>query len=626
MLVLVLFFMGGIEVERKEKHKKSRFRWIISGLRRVHLIRRLQISSVMLPVITCLIIIFLMSISAYSVIRRNELEHVKMTEDMIQYNLNTFLESILTPLNALSTKTSFVSLVNDYNDVIENNNWSRYTSGVADEVFAYYADNTDIHSVEITGKQTSIISFPNHITAGNLDKSELMRTMMDSSQRIVSFGNIFLEQSRLYNDKCDKRIVVGVQIKSQLRGEVIGALFISIDSEKFLEKITMGMENSLYNIVISTAEGTPVAASICEDETGNLNEVIWNLPQENGEFLRVDHTRYLTCQSETKLLQWKVYILTNYDKMINRLIRQIILCILIAFLLVIVLSIITFFVSESVIQPINRLVNTMKKAELTTDTAYLEPDGADELTYLVKSFNEMSAKIHTLFLKNMEAQDQNRKIELDSLQAQINPHMLYNTLDSINWMAYLSGTNKICDIIQNLSNFYRLTLNQGKIFHTLEDELNQVECYLKLEQFVYDQAISYTIERNDNLPAEKIPRIILQPIVENAIMHGFTSSELVVKVATAHIPGYLLITVQDNGIGIPYLENQEIPVKEVQTNTESYGLNNIDERIRLIYGSKYGITLQNGQEYGLKVSVYLPDQLLSETEQMEEKDDNLNCG
>ncbi|MDC7288027.1 histidine kinase [Blautia schinkii] len=601
-------------MDKNDSSNKTRFKWIITGLRRIHLIRRLQISSVLLPVITCLIIISLMGISAYSVIRRNELEHVKLTEDMIQYNLNVFLESILTPLNALSTKTSFISLVDDYNDVIENNNWTRYSSGVSDEIFAYYADNTDIHSVEITGKQNSIVFFPSNITAGNLEKSEMMKRIMTSSQRIVSYGNIALEQAKLYSNKSENRIVVGVQIKSQLRGEVIGALFISIDPEHFLEKITMGMENSLYNIVISTADGTPVTASICEDEAENLSDVIWNLPPVNEEFMRVNHTRYLTCLSETKLLQWKVYILTNYDQMLSRLIQQIILCIIIAFVLVIVLSIITFFVSESVIQPVNRLVNTMKMAELTTDTAYLEPDGSDELTYLVKSFNEMSEKIHTLFEKNMEAQDQNRKIELDSLQAQINPHMLYNTLDSINWMAYLSGTDKICDIIQNLSNFYRLTLNQGKIFHTLDDELNQVECYLKLEQFVYDQAIRYTIERNENVRAERIPRIILQPIVENAIMHGFTSSELVVRIGTFHIRGYLLITVQDNGIGIPSLETKEMSVKEVQTNTASYGLNNIDERIRLIYGSNYGITLKNGQDCGLIVSIYLPDQLLSETE------------
>lgn len=606
-------------MEEKIRRQKM-FEKIILKLRKIHLIYRLQIISVILPVIICMTIIILLGISSYSAIRKNELKHVKMTEDMIRYNVNSFLESILTPINALTTKTSFIALVDNYNDVIESNNWTGYTGGISDEIFAYYADNTEINSVEIVGEKKSITFFPANITAGELEKSEFMKEMITSQRRIRCFGKTYAEALRTSQNKKREYIIIGVQIKSRVKGDVIGALFVAIDSDKFLKKITMEMEESIYNIIIKTSDGTPVAAKICENEELNLKEKLWKLPQTQKELLKVNQTRYLTSQSVTDLLGWKIQILTNYDQMVRSIIHQILICVLIAFMFVIVLSVVTFMVSESVVQPVNRLVKTMKKAELTTDIAYLEPDGSDELTYLVKSFNEMSEKMYMLFKKNMEVQDHNRKIQLDSLQAQINPHMLYNTLDSINWMAYLSGTNKICDIIQNLSDFYRLTLNQGKIFQSLDEELNQVECYLKLEQFVYNQAIRYTINRKKEIYAEEIPRIILQPIVENAIMHAFTSAELEINIEAFHIPKYLLICIEDNGEGISYIDDREVKVEDLRTNTSSYGLNNINERIKLIYGNEYGIRLQNGKNCGLSVKIYLPESTLTERKGAEKYD------
>ena len=113
-------------------------------LRKIRLTKRLLISSVALPAITCLFIILLLSITAYSTITRSEREHVEMVEHMIQYNLNVYLESIITPLNALSTKTSLVSAVNNDNKVIATNDWSRYSTEVSGDIFSYFADTHDL--------------------------------------------------------------------------------------------------------------------------------------------------------------------------------------------------------------------------------------------------------------------------------------------------------------------------------------------------------------------------------------------------------------------------------------------------------------------------------------------------
>lgn len=579
-------------------------------LRKIRLTKRLLISSVVLPAITCISIILLLSITAYSTITRSEGKHVEMVEHMIQYNLNVYLESIITPLNALSTKTSLVSAVYNYNKVIATNDWSRYSTEVSDDIFSYFADNHDLYSIELTGTESSIIFFPDNITSGKLESSRFMKRMQESGERIVSFGNCVMENNTVFQKEEKRKIVIGVQIKSKLYSNVIGTLFVSIDPKLFMEKITMGLDESVYNIVVHTADDFLVSAKLCPEEQETLEAVLEELPDKEAGVLEIGGTNYLVSKSVTNPLKWNLMIFTNYDRMISKLTQKIYLCILIGVILVVILVLVTFFVSQSIIRPINQLVKAMQQDELPAENGEIQLTGSDELTYLAQNFNEMGIRIHTLFRENMEAQDQNRKIELDSLQTQINPHMLYNTLDSINWMAYLSGTGKICDIIHSLSAFYRLTLNQGKLFHSIRDELEQVEYYLMLEQFIYNDKISYEIQVNDAYADGVIPRIILQPIVENAILHGFVSSELHLVIRVFAEKEFLMITVEDNGSGISSYGKDEVPVSGMNSSTNGYGLNNIDERLKLIYGEKYGITLQNQEEKGLLARVYLPQQIL----------------
>jgi len=221
-------------------------------LRKVRLTKRLLISSVALPAITCLFI-------------GSEREHVEMVERMIQYNLNVYLESIITPLNALSTKTSLVSAVNNYNKVIATNDWSHYSTEISGDIFSYFADNHDLYSIELTGTESSIISFPDNITSGKLESSQFMRRMQESGKRIVSFGNCVMENNTVLQKEEKRKIVIGVQIKSKLYSNVIGSLFVSIDPELFIEKIAMGLDESLYNIVVRTADDFLVSAKLCPE-------------------------------------------------------------------------------------------------------------------------------------------------------------------------------------------------------------------------------------------------------------------------------------------------------------------------------------------------------------------------
>lgn len=580
---------------------------VISFIRKSNLSHRLLISFVVLPLFTCLIIVFLLGFTFFSTIKKNERDHITLIANMIVYNLNQYLNSIITPLNVLSTKVSLVSAVSDYNTANATNNWGGYFSQASEHIFSYYADNSNVYSIELVGIDSSIAYFPDNITSGKTENSQLMRTMLESNQRIVSFGNIPIENNSLYNNESKNRIIIGVQIKSRFRSEVIGALFISLDPDEFYQKITMGIEDSMYHILIKTPENAIVSQYYCDDELEGLQKELLSINNISSNIMTIRDTKYFAHQASTDALDWKILILTNYDRIVKNLLDKLWICVLIGLGLTIILGLTSFMVLQSILIPVNELVFAMQKEEPVTEKSPLKLTGSDELTYLIQSFNEMTERIHILFVENLKAHDQNRKIELDSLQAQINPHLLYNTLESINWMAYLSGNNGICDIIQNLSTFYRLTLNQGKLYHSLMDELSQVELYIKLEQFIYDQAISYQIKMDGDFERFVTPRIILQPIVENAIMHGFNSSKLFIRLHVYEQREFLIISIFNDGAGIAALGEEETKVEDFDARTSSYGLSNINERIKLIFGRQYGITLQNGKEAGLFVKIYMPD-------------------
>ena len=140
-----------------------------------------------------------------------------------------------------------------------------------------------------------------------------------------------------------------------------------------------------------------------------------------------------------------------------------------------------------------------------------------------------------------------------------------------------------------------------------------MEYYLILEQFIYNDQISYEIQVDGAYSEGMIPRIILQPIAENAILHGFVSSRLHLVIRVFEEKEFLMITVEDDGSGISCYGKEEVPVSVMNSSTNGYGLKNIDERLKLIYGQKYGITLQNQKERGLLARIYLPLQILPDT-------------
>lgn len=264
-------------------------------------------------------------------------------------------------------------------------------------------------------------------------------------------------------------------------------------------------------------------------------------------------------------------------------------CILVALCLLLVYPL-SVYMSRLVAAPIRSLSAQMKALRFTDQkppkaTTWLQ----NEIGELYESFNSMARRNRELMQHIWEEQQARHRSEIRALQAQINPHFLYNTLDSINWMALDYGAQDISRMVTMLSRLLRISLSKEDFTYTLGDELSHVEYYMQIQKVRYKDKFTYEIVSDPSLESCLVPRLIIQPLVENSILHGFTGMEKGghITIGISCSGGEMTIDVCDNGQSPPAAQLQEL--LSVRRRNGGYGLQNIHERIRYLFGAQYGL-------------------------------------
>lgn len=270
-------------------------------------------------------------------------------------------------------------------------------------------------------------------------------------------------------------------------------------------------------------------------------------------------------------------------------------------------------ISRSTLKRIEQLTATMQTVEKGNVTVRLAPSGSDEITQVMEGFNQMMDRVDILMEESLEQGRQIKNLELKALQAQINPHFLYNSLDLINCTAIDRNVPEISRMVSALGKFYRLSLSKGREVISLSDELRHAKLYVEIQNLRFENHILAKWDADPSADRCQIIKIVLQPIIENAILHGIfekpsKSGCLNVKVRR-HADG-IRITVEDDGIGM----DQTTLVRNFSrmTNTEhatvssGYGIRNIQERLTLAYGPPYGLSCESIPGVGTTVTVFIP--------------------
>lgn len=275
--------------------------------------------------------------------------------------------------------------------------------------------------------------------------------------------------------------------------------------------------------------------------------------------------------------------------------------------------------SRSIAQPIFRLMSYMRRAE----TGNLRPgrwsDRADEIGMLGNSYNRMLAQIRQLISLNELRERQKRDAEMRSLQEHIKPHFLYNTLDTIHWMARKEGAEDVSGMVGALSRLFRIGLSKGQDYIPLHSEIEHMTSYMQIQQTRYRDRLQYTLNIPEELRDLFVLKLLLQPLIENAIYHGIKGrrgpGHIRVEARLEH--NRLLLTVQDNGAGMSnerLAEMQhllEAPLASLEASSpgitgKSYGMLNVQARLRLSFGDEYGIVLESQEGEGTSVTIIHP--------------------
>lgn len=273
--------------------------------------------------------------------------------------------------------------------------------------------------------------------------------------------------------------------------------------------------------------------------------------------------------------------------------------------------IISFVLFRTLSRPMHGLTAAMRQFEQDADNfTYVPVGGAREVRVLSDSFGQMVVQIQRL-MEQVRAEEVNlRKTELRALQAQINPHFLYNTLDLINWEAFEHDAPEISEIAQNLAKFYRLSLNKGRQILTIREELEHVRAYVSIENRHFDDAICLQIDVPEALQPLACLNIILQPFVENAILHGFAENPARgvcnIRIEAWREGDDVVFLVQDDGPGMTEAQIESIFRENTVRQSSGYGVKNIQSRIRLSFGENYGVTYRNTKEAGTAVYIRIP--------------------
>lgn len=279
--------------------------------------------------------------------------------------------------------------------------------------------------------------------------------------------------------------------------------------------------------------------------------------------------------------------------------------------MLIISTVMAHFLAHSVTNRISSIINRMNQIRQGAPVPMDSPVYHDEVGDLIDTYNYMTRKIDQLMKDQLKAAEELRIAEFNSLQAQINPHFLYNTMDMINWMALQGQTSEISSAVQRLSRFYKLTLSRKKSISTIGKEEEHVSIYLQIQNMRYHDSISFISDIPDELTEYQLPKLTLQPVIENSVLHGILEKDT--KSGTIVLTGWMegediVLLISDDGVGIPTDKLGSV-LSGTGTSTSSgsnIAVYNTHRRLQILYGENYGLfyTSQKGQ--GTEVQIRLP--------------------
>ena len=413
--------------------------------------------------------------------------------------------------------------------------------------------------------------------------------------------------------------------------EIVSLLRVILTTDGTIEPIgvqQVGIQTSKIKSVLEKSEITKSgivylvnsAGEIisCSDENNDLlrklkqaGELPWPASSDSWSEVTVQKQSYYMNQAQLDSADWSLVALIPQREIIQQSKQLESIILVLSFAAVIAIFIVSSAISKYYTNRLSYLTEMMhevQNGELDIDLKIKE---SDEIGDLFHSFSYMTQQLKLLMEEKYRSGKAVKTAQLQALRAQINPHFLYNTLELINWEAIDHNVPEISEIAKSLSQFYRISLNKGMEIVSLEKELNHVRAYVNIQNYHFDGAIQLYIDVPEELLQCSCINIILQPLVENSILHGMeetlSGEEYPIYISAKQVEQDIILSIQDEGTGMSSQQIKDI-MNMKSLKVTGYGIKNIDLRLKLTYGEQYGLSYQSSVGKGTTVKIRIPFQ------------------
>ena len=467
----------------------------------------------------------------------------------------------------------------------------------------------DIYCVSVYDMQGNVLSNGND-TDENL-KDGLTDLSFDKSVYSNLKDGYAISQphvNTLYQNKYPWVVTIAKKEYSNLFSQQV---FVAIDFKfssiaKYIDKVSIGQRGYCYIVnskgqIIYHPQQQMLFSGLKEENTFEISELSDGIHRKRDNIYNI---------SSLDSCNWKIVGVSFNDEITQAVKSQVVVGLIFALLFSAFMSaVIYFLLSRTVTRPVRRLVASMQKFEKQAETFEYKADMSNvaEFQTLSTSFEHMVLMIQSLVEKVHNEEIVLRKTELKALQAQINPHFLYNTLDSIQWMCEQDNSKDAVKMVGALAKLFRISISHGNEFIAISDELKHAESYLIIQSYRYKNQFTYSFDVDKSVLDCMCNKITIQPFIENAIYHGLDRmvDEGEIKIIVERRGKDIAIIVKDNGLGMTD-EQCKAVLQKGRSDSKGIGVKNVDDRLKIYFGEEYGITIDSELDVGTTVTIKIP--------------------
>lgn len=584
--------------------------------------RALSQTAVLIIVTMCIMVtVFYMVFHSRAFNERGKYEE----ENLV--NMEAYLNSYLEEVDSIAKNVNYNYYLQDYLETVIKEEDDYVDSGIGKNMRSYemssqaFSDTllsrADISSIMIFGKKKMLLNrsmYTYQKVALDYSKLDWYAKAVAKPQDAIITG----PNRHSFFDTDDEVISLSREVQSYENGTFRGVILINLNMNKITEICNSFQEKQENFICIINDKGELVYEQqngrerFAFDEKENRQELNTALGKTKESCFRLNYRgeKYLVTRTDMKTTGWTLVSMVPYKSVMAETMAISGVMILAVAITLIVTLLLLNRILTGVVKPLKKLEKYMVQVNPDNMDQRMEILTDDEIGHLSMKFNQMMDRIRNLKEQVIEEQEDKRKYELQALQAQINPHFLYNTLDSIIWMAETNDSN-IVAMTEALAKLFRISLNKGNEEISLERELEHVKNYLIIQSMRYADKFTFEIRVEPEVEKCRIIKLILQPIVENCIYHGIKkkrgSGHIIIR--AFHSEPNLILQVKDDGCGMSRETCEKMLSYEIEQENISgsgIGVKNVNERIQLRFGKEYGLHYDSEEGKGTTVTYTLP--------------------